>query len=137
MCATHPLASSKLGRAAAKDAAAACKSEADKVRKYERTGTGACAFVPLAHETFGRAGPAAFAFLNKIAGAVLSSGAASRRVFLHHATRDLSTTLCRAVARQVRACAPLMARLMGKPVLAGLAVPTDDLLPLTRHHAAD
>ena len=137
VCVTHPLASSKVGRAAATDAAAACEAEADKVRKYERTGTGACTFVPLAHETFGRAGPAAFAFLNKIADAASSSGAVSRRVFLHHAMRDLSTTLCRAVARQVRACAPLMARLMGKPVLAGLAVPTDDLLPLTGHVASD
>ena len=105
------------------------------MRKYERTGTGACAFVPLAHETFGRAGPAAFAFLNKIADAASSSGAVSRRVFLHHAMRDLSTTLYRAVARQVRAF--VVARLMGKPVLAGLAVPTDDLLPLTGHLASD
>ena len=133
VCVTHPLASSYMQAASSTDGYAAGKAEEAKRLKYGRTGTGGCGFVPLAHETFGRAGPAAFAFLNKIADAASASGAVSRRVFLHHAMRDLSTTLCRGVASQVRACAPVMARMVGKPVLAGLAVPTDDLVPLTGH----
>ena len=44
-------------------------------------------------------------------------------------------TLCRAVAQQVHAAAPLMARHAGKAVLTGLAVPSDDLTPLTDHPA--
>ena len=106
------------------------EAEERKWAKYGRTGVGACGFAPLAHETYGRVGPAVFAFLNRIADAAASSGAASRHVFLENAMRDISTTMCRAVARQVRASAPLVARLQGKPVLAGLAVPADDLEPL-------
>ena len=43
--------------------------------------------------------------------------------------RDLSTTLCRGIARQVLASAPLTlrARLDGRPVIPGRPVPTDGL----------
>ena len=44
--------------------------------------------------------------------------------------RDLSTTLCRGITRQVLATVPLRARLNGRPVVAGLPVPTDDLVPV-------
>ena len=44
--------------------------------------------------------------------------------------RDLSTTLCRGIKRQVLATVPLRARLIGRPVIAGLPVPTDDLIPV-------
>ena len=37
----------------------------------------ACRFVPLGHETFGRAGPAAFALRNEIAEFAASSGVVS------------------------------------------------------------
>ena len=40
---------------------------------------------------------------------------------------DLSTTLCRGVARQVIASMPLQARMDGRAVLPGLPVPTDGL----------
>ena len=136
VCVTHPLAPSVVGRAAASGGAAARAAESAKRRKYDRLGTGATAFVPLAHETFGRLGPAAFRFLNKVADGAASSGAVSRRVFLRNSLRRLSCAMCRAVVRQVRASAPLMARLVGKPVLAGLGVPTDDLLPLVGRAAA-
>ena len=44
--------------------------------------------------------------------------------------RDLSTTLCRAITRQVFATVPLRALLNGRPVVAGLPVPSDDLVPV-------
>ena len=46
--------------------------------------------------------------------------------------RDLSTTLCQAITRQVLATVPLRARLNCHPVVTGLpqAVPTDDLIPV-------
>ena len=44
--------------------------------------------------------------------------------------RDLSTTLCRGNTRQVTATVPLRARLNGHLVVAGLPVPTDDLIPV-------
>lgn len=83
--------------------------------------------------------PRTCACLNKIMDAPSSLGTVSWGVFLHHVIRGLSTTLCRAgpVTSQVRACVPRMALLMGKPVLAGLAVPTDDLLSLAGNHALD
>ena len=118
-----------------RDGAAAAAADRRKRDKYGRTGTGACTFVPLSHETYGRVGPAAFAFLNKVADVAAGSGALSRRVFLENAMRDLSTTMCRAVARQVRASAPVQARHTGKAVLVGLAVPTDDLPPLVSQWA--
>ena len=135
VCVTHPLAASNVRAAALRDGAAAAAADKRKRDKYGRTGTGACTFVPLSHETYGRVGPAAFAFLNRIADVAAGSGAASRRVFLENAMRDLSTTLCRAVARQVRAAAPLQARHAGKAVLVGLAVPADDLPSLAGHLA--
>ena len=48
-----------------------------------------------------------------------SSGAASKMMFKENAMRSLSTTVCRGIARQVLASAPLRARLDGQPVLPG------------------
>ena len=42
--------------------------------------------------------------------------------------RDLSTTLCRGITTQVLATVPLRAHLNGHRVVAGLPVPTDDLI---------
>ena len=44
--------------------------------------------------------------------------------------RDLSTTLCRGITRQVLATVPLRARPNGHPVVAGLHMLTDDLVPV-------
>ena len=52
---------------------------------------------------------------------------AAKKIFMENAMRDLSTTLCRGIARQVLASAPLRARLDGRPVLPGRPVPTDGL----------
>ena len=80
--------------------------------------------------TFGRVKPAAFALLilNDIAQFAAKSRVGSKRIFLETATRDLSATLCRGITRQVLATVPLRARLNGNPVVAGLPVPTDDLI---------
>ena len=59
-----------------------------------------------------------------------SSGVVSKRALLENAMRDLSATLCRGITRQVLAAVPLRARLNGRPVVAGLPVPTDDLVPV-------
>ena len=44
---------------------------------------------------------------------------------MENVVRDLTTTLCRSIERQVLAWAPLRARLGGRPVLPGRPVPTD------------
>ena len=93
--------------------------------KYGRTGTGTCLFVSLSHETYGWAGPPAFALLNELAEFVASAGAFSKKIFMENATRDFSTTVCRGIAQQVLASAPLRARVDGRPVLPGRPVPTD------------
>ena len=99
----HPLVASAV-KAAARDTGATAEGKDSLKRdKYSLTGTGACRFVPLSHETFGRAGPAAFALLNEIAEFVASSGVVSERIFLENAMHDLSTTLCRGITRQVLA----------------------------------
>ena len=130
VCVTHPLAASAV-KASARDTGATAKGKDSRKRdKYSRPGTGACRFVPLSHETFGRAGSAAFALLNEIAEFAASSGVVSKRIFLENAMRDLSTTLCRGITRQVLATVPLRARLNGRRVVAGLPVSTDDLIPV-------
>ena len=132
ICVTHPLAVSAVKDAARDTGATAKGKDSLKRDKYSRTGMGACRLVPLSHETFGRAGPAAFALLNEIAEFAASSGVVSKRIFLENAMRDLSTTLCRGITRQVLATVPLRARLNGRPAVAGLPVPTDNLIPVAR-----
>ena len=136
---THPLAASTV-KATARDTGAAAKGpwagklllkDSLKRDKYSRTGMGACRFVPLSHETFGHAGPAAFTLLNDIAEFATSSGDESKRAFLENAMRGLSTTLCREITRQVVATVLLRAHLNGHPVVTGgLPVPTDDQIPV-------
>ena len=101
--------------------------DALKRDKYGRIGTGACGFVPLSHESYGRAGPPAFALLHELAEFAASTGAVSKKIFMENAMRDLSTTQCRGIARQVLASAMLRARLDGRPVLPGRPVPTDSV----------
>ena len=90
---------------------------------------GARRFVPLSHEMFGCAGPAGFALLNDVPEFAESSGVVSNSIFLENAMRDMSTTLCRGIRRQVLATVPRRARLNGHLVVAGLPVPPDDLIP--------
>ena len=59
-----------------------------------------------------------------------SSGVVPKTAFLENAMRDLSTTLCRGITRHVLAKVPLRARLNGRPVVAGLPVPADDIVPV-------
>ena len=77
-----------------------------------------------------RAGPAAVALLNDIAEFVSSYLVVSKRFFLENAMRNQSTTLCRGITRQVLSSVPLRARLNGHPMVAGLPVPTVDLVPI-------
>ena len=127
VCVTHPLASSAVAAAAWGTGVSADAKDALKRHKYGRTGTGACRFVPLSHETYGRVGLPAFALLQNRAEFAASTGAVSKTIFMENAMRYLSTTLRRGIARQVLASAPLRARLDGRPVLPGRPVPTDGL----------
>ena len=77
--------------------------------------------------TYLRAGPPAFALLHELAELAASTGAVSQKLFMESAMRNLSTTLCRGIARQVLASALLRARLDGRPVFHGRPVPTDGL----------
>ena len=72
--------------------------DALKRDKYGRTGTCACRFVPLSHETYGRAGPPAFALLHELAEVAASTGAVSKNIFMENAMRDrlLSQPACSA-----------------------------------------
>ena len=93
-------------------------------RKYTRINEGAFKFVPLAQETFGRAGSAAYRFLNR---------SLRHRSFLCHAMQNLSATLCRNVAGQMCASVPFLGRFAGKPSFPGLSVPSDSLVSLACH----
>ena len=126
---THPLAASAVAAAACiwTTGATAEAEDALKRDKYSRNGTGACRFVPLSYETYGRVGPEAFAHLNEIAEYAIGIGSVSKKLFIENAMRDLSTTPCRGVARQVIASMPLQAWMDGRAVLPGLTVPTDGL----------
>ena len=95
--------------------------------KYGRAATGACRFVPLSHERYGQVGPPAFALLHDLAEIAAPPGAVSEKIFRANAIRDLYTTLCRVIARQVVASSPLRARLDGRSVLPGRPIPTDGL----------
>ena len=83
------------------------------------------AFLP--GETYGRAGPEAFALLNEIAEYAAGIGSVSKKLFMENVMQYLSPTLCRGVARQVIASMPRQARMDGRAVLPGLPVPTDGL----------
>ena len=107
VCVTRPLASSAVDAAAWGTGVSAEGKGALKRDKYGRAGTGACRFVPLSHEIYGRVGPPAFALLHELAEVVASTGAVSKKIFMQNAMRDLSTMLCRSIARQVLASAPL------------------------------
>ena len=127
---THPLAASAV-KAAARDTGATGKGKGSLKRdKSSLTGTGASRFFPLSHETFVHAGPAAFALVNEIAEFAASSGVVSKKIFLENAMCDLCATLCQGITRQVLATVPLRVRLNGRPVVAELPVPTDDLVPV-------
>ena len=127
VCVTHPLASSAVAAAAWGAGVSAKANDALKQDKYGGTGTGACRVVPLSHETYGWAEPPAFALLHELSEFADSTGAVSKKSFMENVMRDLSTTLCRGIAQQVLASAPLRGRLDGRPVLPGRPVPTDGL----------
>ena len=64
---------------------------------------GACRFVPLSHGTYGRVATPAFACLHQNAEFAVSrsTGAllVTHNAFMESSTSDLSTTLCRGIAR--------------------------------------
>ena len=82
VCVTHPLAFSAVAAAACGTGVSAAAKDALKRDKYGRTGTGACRFVPLSHETYGRAGPPAFALLHELAEFAASAEAVSKKIYL-------------------------------------------------------
>ena len=63
----HPLAASAVAAAALTTGATTEAKDLLKRNKHSRTGAGACRFVPLSVDTYGRAGLEAFALLNEIA----------------------------------------------------------------------
>ena len=127
VCVAHPLASSVVAAAAWGTGVFAEATDALKRDKYGRTGTGACCRGPLSHETYCRAGPAAFALLHELADFTALTGAVSQNILMQNAMRELSTTLCRGVERQVFASAPLRTRLAGLAVLPGRQSSTNGL----------
>lgn len=62
---THPLAASAV-KAACDPGATAEGKNSIRRDKCSCGGTGACRFIPLSHETFGRTEPATFALLDKV-----------------------------------------------------------------------
>ena len=127
---SHPLAAFAVKAAARDTGATPIGKDSLKRDKCSHAGTGAYRHVPLSYETFGRNGPAAFALVNKIVEFAASSGVVLKRGVLENAMRNLSTTLCQGMTRRVLATVPLHAHLNRHSVVAGLPVPTDDLMPV-------
>ena len=68
----------------------------------------------------------AFVLVDEIAEFASSAGTVSKKIFKEPSMRNVPTTLCRGIARQVFASAPLRA-CISRPVLTGQPVPTDGL----------
>ena len=85
-CVTHPLAPSADVAAAWGAGGPAQAKSASERDKYDRTGTGACRFVPLSHEMYGRAAPPASAILLELAEHAASTGAVFQKHL--HGERD-------------------------------------------------
>ena len=82
VCVTHPLASFAVAVAAWGTGVSSEAKDALKRDKYSHTCTVACRFVPLSHETYGRAGPPACALLHELAEFAASIGAVSKKKFM-------------------------------------------------------
>ena len=136
---THPLASSAVAAAALGTGVSAEAKHALKQDKYGRTGKkygrtyilaevparAALSPSPMKH-TAGRA-LQRLRFSMSLLSSRPRPKQSPKKIFMENTMRDLSTTLCRGIARQVLASAPLRARLDGRPVLLGRPVPTDGL----------
>ena len=76
--------------------------DALKRNKCSSTGSGASRLVPLSHETYGSAGPEAFALLNMIGEYAAGIRSVSKKMLLEKTMRDLSRNLCWGVTRVAR-----------------------------------
>lgn len=100
--------------------AAAAVVNIKKLHKDGRNSTASC-------RLFGRCGPGLFAILVRVAKIAAGTGAAGQPSL--HEERHAEHLHVAVVCVEV----PVQAQFMGKAVLVGLSVPTDDLLPLVGH----
>ena len=122
---TDPTCKTYVQRAARTPGRAAAHRDSDKCKYYARAGAGSFRFEPLSIEVYGRMGKF-YDLLVELAEYASMGGSVSKSAFLRTFLRDISTSLCRGVAAQVRAAGALRQRLAGRPALTGLAHPSPD-----------
>ena len=120
----HPAATTYLDKAAATTGAAAALRDAHKVDKYRDSPLGgACDFVPLSVETYGRMGAPAMELLGQLADLAAESRRVVKAVWMRSALQKLSVALVRGNAWQFKAGLAVAVRVTGKVVQTGLAQP--------------
>ena len=124
----HPCADSYVGVGAADPGGAARVREQRKRDAYGALAEHPYEFVPLVAESYGRLGPAAMAYLGRLAdgAAERDSACASwgRAEFVEVVLRELSASLARSVGRMYHASLQVRARAAGSDFWSGLARPT-------------
>ena len=120
----HPAAQTYIGVAARATGAAAALRDASKVEKYRRSAMGgACEFVPLSVETYGRMGEPAMALLRRLAEVAADGGRVNKQRWMKSALRKLSVALMRGNSWRFKAGLCVGARVAGRSFQAGLVRP--------------
>ena len=120
----HPAAQTYIGVAARATGAAAALRDASKVEKYRRSAMGgACEFVPLSVETYGRMGEPAMALLRRLAEVAADGGRVNKQRWMKSALRKLSVALMRGNSWRFKAGLSVGARVAGRSFQAGLVRP--------------
>ena len=124
----HPCADTYVGAAAAAPGGAARVREQQKRADYGALELHPYDFVPLVAESYGRLGPAAMAYLGKVADVAVDRDDVctpwGRNEFVESVLRELSASLARSVGRMYHASLQVRARVAGSDFRAGLVRPT-------------
>jgi len=124
----HPAAQSYVREACKATGAAAAARDAFKVAKYRASPMGgACEFVPLSVESYGRMGAPAMALLRKVAGLAAESRRVNKQRWLTGALRKLSVALMRGNSWAFKAGLSVgVRRSPGRAFQAGLVMAAED-----------
>jgi hypothetical protein len=122
----HPCAATYVRAAGVIGGAAKVREDAKRAR-YETAEPSGYAFVPLAHESYGRLGKEAMQLLNALAEVASTNGRVEKDGFVMNALRELSVSMCRGNGLLYRRGLGVLARVTGTCFRAGLTVPTADV----------
>jgi hypothetical protein len=128
----HPAAASYALPASKTAGAAAEIREQSKKNKYAaNAGENAFQFVPLVHESYGRLGKDAMAFLGELANAAVGAAqvgsGVTKQAFITGALRELSVALCRGNGVVCRASLQCVARASGTGFREGMPMPSAEV----------